>query len=62
MTEFFTRVKNPNNSSYEVALNYVKLFIEDVKTQPDFSEIEKTNILYSLSIFKESLNYWKSKL
>jgi hypothetical protein len=61
MNEFFERIRKPENASYDIALNYVNLFIEDVQNQ-SFTTQEKNGILYSLSIFKNSLQYWNQKL
>lgn len=61
MNEFFERIRKPENANYDIALNYVNLFIEDVQNQ-NFTTQEKNGILYSLSIFKNSLQYWNQKL
>lgn len=61
MNEFFERIRKPENANYDVALNYVNLFIEDVQNQ-NFTTQEKNGILYSLSTFKNSLQYWNQKL
>ncbi|MFT4060892.1 MAG: hypothetical protein QM642_00895 [Edaphocola sp.] len=62
MNEFFTRVRNPENADYDVAINYANLFIADAETQVGFTQMERNAIQYSLSIFKQSLLYWSSKL
>ena len=60
--EFLIRAANPDNFTYENAIEYTELFMVDVDQQSALTASEKDQMKTAISVYQNSLQYWNYTL